>query len=79
MALTVEEIEQQIHRLEAADRDRLFRDLVASLDDGPEDDVASLWVDEARRRLAELQSGSAQAVPLADVIRRARTRLTHGD
>lgn len=79
MALTVEEIEKQIHSLAASDRDRLFRDLVAELDGGEDEDVESLWLEEAQRRFRELQSGAVEGVPLDDVLDRVRSRLTHGD
>ncbi len=79
MALTVEEIKKQIRSLDSTDRDRLLRDLVADLDSQEDEDIERLWLEEAQRRLEELQSVSVAGIPADEVARRARARLSHGN
>lgn len=79
MARTVQEIEADIRALAAADRDRLFRDLVAELDSPPDKCVEEAWIEEAQRRYDELRSGAVRAIPADEVIRKARARLKHGN
>jgi hypothetical protein len=57
----------------------LAKILLVSLDDGPGDDPAEVeraWDVEIRRRLAELESGTAELIPAEEVFAelRARTR-----
>lgn len=79
MARTVQELEAEIRELAVADRDRLLRDLVASLDGTPDGEIEAAWLAEAQKRHEELRSGKVKAVPADEVIRKARARLKHGN
>jgi len=75
MARKVEEIEREIRSLSDGDRMRLLRDLVADLDGNPDPEVEKAWLEEAQRRLQELQQGVVEAVPAEEVFKSARDRL----
>lgn len=75
MARKVEEIEREIRSLSDDDRRRLLRDLVADLDGNPDPEVEKAWLEEAQRRLQELQQGVVEAVPAEEVFKSARDRL----
>ena len=75
MARKVEEIEREIRSLSDDDRRRLLRDLVADLDGNPDPEVEKAWLEEAQRRLQELQQGVIEAVPAEEVFESARDRL----
>jgi putative addiction module component (TIGR02574 family) len=52
--------------------------LIASLDDGPEDDpteVELAWEEEIRSRLAAYRSGEVEAIPSDEVFAKARALL----
>lgn len=73
MAVSVEQIEAEALRLPAAERARLAERLIASLDEDAEHEQA--WGAVVQRRLAELQAGQVQTIPIADVLTEARARL----
>lgn len=77
MARTVQEIEAEIRTLAIADRDLLLRDLVADLDGVADREIEAAWLEEAQRRYDQLRSGTVQAVPADEVIRKARASLKH--
>ena len=77
MARTIEQIEDDIRSLDASERDRLMRDLVADLDGNDENDIGGAWLTEAQHRHEELRSGAVEAVPAEEVFRRVRARLTN--
>jgi hypothetical protein len=49
---------------------------VQSPDELPEAEVESLWVEEAERRLDELEQGLVTEIPDIEVICRARANVT---
>jgi putative addiction module component (TIGR02574 family) len=67
----------RIEGLEAAaqERARLAQRLISSLDPKADADVEKLWLQEAERRLRELQSGKIAGIPAEKVIRKARSTL----
>ena len=71
--MSIHEIEAEALRLPCEARARLAQHLIASLD-GP-DDVERAWDEEAARRAAEVETGSVEAVPAADVFAEARRAL----
>jgi putative addiction module component (TIGR02574 family) len=71
MPMTVEELLAQSLSLPAPERARVAREIIASLDDETDADAAERWLDEIRRRAAELDAGSAEAVEWEQL----RTRL----
>jgi hypothetical protein len=78
MARSIEQIESDIRKLAAADRNRLLRDLVADLDGAAEPGLDAAWLEAAQQREAELNAGTVQAVPAIQVLDKARSRLRHG-
>jgi len=67
MQISTEQMEQELLRLPASERARLAERLIASLDEDAEVDRA--WVEEVRRRDAELDSGAVQSLPLEDSLK----------
>ena len=70
--MTSEELEKEAMRLAPEARAHLASQLISSLDDLSDSEVERLWLEEAVRRDAELDSGSAGSSPVEDVIARAR-------
>ncbi|MES1932676.1 hypothetical protein T35B1_08704 [Salinisphaera shabanensis T35B1] len=80
MARSVEQIEHDIESLSAADKERVFKHLLAEFDprdepEAPRDEIEAEWIALAERRAQEIENGTAKTVPLDDVMRRARQRL----
>ncbi len=73
--MSIDELTSEALKLSAAARARLARELLASLDTLPAADVEQLWLDEASRREAELDGGTAHLQPADEVLARARARL----
>ena len=67
----------RIEALKLSDRDRaeLARDLVASLDAPFDADAAEAWDVELRRRLAQIDDGTARLVDRDEFRRRLSERL----
>jgi putative addiction module component (TIGR02574 family) len=61
-------------RLDPRTRAKLASDLLASIDDGDDDDVEAAWATEVTRRDAELESGRAMPVGLDAVRGRGGSR-----
>ena len=49
--------------------------LISSLDQETDTDADKLWLQEAERRLDELESGNVSGVPADQVFERARSTL----
>lgn len=73
---STEAIEREMLRLAPEARARLVHSLVRSLGNLSVTEIESLWLDEAERRDSEHESGSVEAVPGDEVIKRIRSR--HG-
>lgn len=58
--MTPEELIDLALRLPPSDRANLARELLSSLDGLTESEVEALWVEEAERRLTELESGDPE-------------------
>jgi hypothetical protein len=74
--MSLAEIETEIKKLGLKDRAALAKWLVDSLDELSEAEVEALWVEEAERRLDELEQGSATEMLAQDVLRRARAAMS---
>ena len=68
-------IEREALSLTPAHRAKLARELLESLDALTPEEMDELWLDEAERRLKELDDGHAQLVPAEDVYRKAQALL----
>ncbi|HEX3251836.1 MAG TPA: addiction module protein [Pyrinomonadaceae bacterium] len=74
--MTIEQVETEALRLKPEARAELAQKLLKSLEDLSEEEIEQLWVKEAVRRDAELDSGSAKMRDAEDVFRDARSRLS---
>jgi putative addiction module component (TIGR02574 family) len=71
-----EELEAEIKKLTLQDRAELAKWIVQSLDELSEAEIEALWVEEAERRLDELEQGLATEIPAEEVLRRARAAIS---
>ena len=60
MTKTTETVLAEALRLDLPDRTQLVWELLASLDGPADPDAASAWAMEIKRRVADLESGSAE-------------------
>lgn len=61
-------------RMSEHERAAIAERLIASLEDSPEIDVEQAWQEEVRRRIGELDRGTALCVPWEEVRRRLREK-----
>jgi putative addiction module component (TIGR02574 family) len=69
------EIESEALQLPPKERARLAQRLLASLDEAADRDAEQVWLQEAERRLDELESGKVAGIPAEQVFKRARSTL----
>jgi putative addiction module component (TIGR02574 family) len=77
MSLPLERLEAAALELPRSERARLAQRLLESLDDEAVEDPAEVekaWEEELRRRVAELDSGSAELIPAEQVFADLRAR-----
>ena len=70
-----EELETAALKLDAKSRARLAERLLESLEDLSPEENARIWVEEAQRRNAALESGMLSSRAAAEVFREARRRI----
>jgi len=70
------ELEAAALALNVADRAKLAQKLLRSLEDLSEDEIDLLWIEEALRRDAEFDDGTARARCGEDVFRELRARFS---
>ena len=78
MITRFDDLARQASALSREEKVRLVRALIEDIDDssdGTEEEVARLWVQEARRRFDEYLRGEVQAIPAEEVMAEARSRL----
>jgi putative addiction module component (TIGR02574 family) len=77
MARPLKEIEQELLNLPQAERARLAHRLIVSLDeDVPYNEgVEAAWLEEIKRRDAEIERGDALMIPAEEVMRRVSDAL----
>jgi putative addiction module component (TIGR02574 family) len=75
MSAVIAEIEAKIRTLSLEDRVDLLRALISELDGPSDGDVEQAWIEEARRRRADLVSGKVQGVPGEQVFENLGKRL----
>jgi len=75
MANLARDLESKALRLSPKERARLAQRLISSLDQELDADAERLWLDEAERRLRELESGKVTGIPAENVVRKARSAL----
>jgi len=75
MATEFEKLKGDLLTLPVESRASLAHALIESLDDAVDEHAESFWMDEIRRRDAEIQAGTAKLKPLDQVLREARELL----
>ncbi len=77
MARSLKEIEQELLSLPQKERARLAHELIVSLDrdEHTEEGVEAAWLEEAKRRDAEIERGEVQTIPADEALRRAHEAL----
>jgi len=73
--MTIDELRAVALQLNPEERAELASDLLGSLDDLSEPEIEQLWIEEAMRREAELDAGTARSIPADQVFADARARL----
>jgi putative addiction module component (TIGR02574 family) len=69
------DLEAKALRLPPKERARLAARLVSSLDQETDPDAEALGLEEAERRLAELESGKVSSISAEQVLEKARSSL----
>ena len=75
MARPLQKIKEEIRSLSPVERDSLLRDLIAGLDNNPEESLETVWLGEAHRRYYELKAGSVEGISAESALQKARERL----
>ena len=70
-----ETLEREALGLPPDERAKLAHELLESLDELSPAELDVLWLDEAERRLKELDAGAVQVIPAEEVYRKARALL----
>ena len=73
--MTISEVKSLALELSPEERAELASDLLLSLDNLSEPEIAHLWLEEASRRDAEIDAGTAKLIPGEQVFAEARARL----
>jgi putative addiction module component (TIGR02574 family) len=71
MGLPLKQLETEALELPSAERAQLAKSLLVSLDDETDDELAEVeraWDAEIRRRIAELDAGTAELIPAEDAF-----------
>jgi len=71
----VGELEAEMLSLPPQERARLAEKLISSSDECVDSDVEALWLEEAERRLGEMESGQVSGVPADRVFEKVRSSL----
>jgi hypothetical protein len=74
--MTTEQVENEALKLKPGARAELAEKLLRSLEDLSDEDIERLWAEEAVRRDAELDSGTASMRDVEDVLRELRARIS---
>jgi hypothetical protein len=73
--MTIDELKAQALQLPPSDRAKLASRLLESLEDLSESEIEELWIEEALRRDADLDSSSALSASATEVFAAARAGL----
>jgi putative addiction module component (TIGR02574 family) len=72
----IDSIETKVLQLKPNARAKLVHSLVQSLNNLPESELKALWLAEAERRDAEVETGAVEGVPGEEVFERIRSRYS---
>jgi putative addiction module component (TIGR02574 family) len=73
--MNISDIEAEALKLDMKSRARLAGKLLNSLESLSESEVTQLWIEEARRREAQMDAGPHSGVPAEDVFHEIRASL----
>ncbi len=73
MGNRLEVLEAEALKLTPGERAAFAQLLLASLDEDAE--IEDAWAIEVERRIAEVEAGSVQVIPIADALAQARAKL----
>jgi putative addiction module component (TIGR02574 family) len=73
METLLEIVEAEALKLTAGERAALARRLLASLDEDAE--IEEAWAAEVERRIAEVESGAVQPIPMSEALAELRSSL----
>ena len=73
MANRLEILQAEALMLTSGERAAFAQLLLASLDEDAE--IEDAWAIEVERRIAEVETGSVQVIPIADALAQARAKL----
>jgi putative addiction module component (TIGR02574 family) len=68
-------LEKQAQGLSPEERAQLAMALIERLDQGRDEDVEELWLDEAERRLEEYRTGRIESIPANEVFEKIEKKL----
>ena len=74
MGIELELLEAEALKLTSAERAALAQLLLASLDEDTE--IEEAWAAEAERRIADVESGAVQVIPISEALAQVRASLT---
>lgn len=74
MSDLVDELSRKARSLSPEERVRLAEELFSSVQ-GADEDVDAAWAEEIKRRLDEVESGTAELIPAEEVFAEVRRRL----
>ncbi len=74
--MSLKELEAEIKKLDLKDRATLAKWIVESLDDLSGAEIEALWVEEAERRLDEMEQGAVAGIPAEEALRKARNAIS---
>ncbi len=75
MPMSKDQLLSEALALGPADREALAHEILLSLPDDEGDVIDAAWLQEYRRRVAAVDSGTMQTTPGEQVMRRLRNRL----
>ena len=73
-SMTVDELMREVLALDAKARASMAHELLKSLESLSEAEIEQLWIEEAQRRSAEIDAGTAVTVSAEEALARARAR-----
>ncbi len=76
MAMTMQQLEAELFRLDIQSRAKLAEKLILSIDAPNEEENLQLWVAEAEHRLADLRAGKAREIPAEEAFRSIRSTIS---
>jgi putative addiction module component (TIGR02574 family) len=73
MDTELEKVEAEALKLKPGERAALAQRLLASLEEDKE--IEEAWAQEVERRIAEVESGAVQLIPIEEALARVRAAL----